>query len=217
MSCSMLHGLGDCTPENHCDCLAPTITDNARAEAERRWPRLYGPEETLTYPREAVREHTRAGFMAGAEWAAGRAASVATEAVERIARQIARETAMTGRDALELVEAVQALQDAETTTATTDEAVGELLKRMSDAVTQLEALRAEHWEASERQRLHGKIEGIKLAASYVEEIHAAMERRRRLSEMTRQAFEDGLYETTAEDYTEALRRARAVLHLRGGA
>src|SRR5690625_1710253 len=51
----------------------PSVTDNARAEAERRWPRLYGPEETLTYPREAVREHTRAGFMAGAEWAAARA------------------------------------------------------------------------------------------------------------------------------------------------
>lgn len=58
---------------------------------------------------------------------------------------------------------------AETTTATTDEAVGELLERMSDAVTQLEALRAEHREASECQRLHGKIEGVKLAASYVEE------------------------------------------------
>ena len=49
-------------------------------------------------------------------------AETTTEAVERIARQIARETAMTGRDALELVEAVHALQDAETTTATTEDA-----------------------------------------------------------------------------------------------
>ena len=58
---------------------------------------------------------------------------------------------------------------AETTTATTEDAVGELLKRMSNAVTRLEALRAQNWDASEGQRLHGKIEGVKLAASYVEE------------------------------------------------
>lgn len=41
-----------------------------------------------------------------------------------------------------------------------------------------------------------------------EEVRAAMERRHRLAEMTRQAAADGLYETGAEDYTEALRRAR---------
>src|SRR5690606_29421939 len=58
---------------------------------------------------------------------------------------------------------------AETTTATTEDAVGELLKRMSNAVTRLEALRAQNWDASEGQRPHGKIEGVKLAASYVEE------------------------------------------------
>lgn len=63
----------------------------------------------------------------------------------------------------------RAADRAETTTVTTDEAVGELLERMSDAVTRLEALRAEHWDASECQRLHGKVEGVKLAASYVEE------------------------------------------------
>lgn len=34
-------------------------------------------------------------------------------------------------------------------------------------------------------------------------------RRRHLAEMTRQAFADGLYETSAADYAEALRRARA--------
>ncbi|MCH6468409.1 excisionase family DNA-binding protein [Sinomonas terrae] len=34
------------------------------------------------------------------------------------------------------------------------------------------------------------------------------ERRSRLAEMTRQAAEDGLYERSAEDYREALRRAR---------
>lgn len=49
----------------------------------------------------------------GGEWA-----ETTTEATERIARQIARETAMTGMDAREYVEAVQALRHAETTTAT---------------------------------------------------------------------------------------------------
>ena len=43
-------------------------------------------------------------------------AETTTEATERIARQIAATSAMTGRDALELVEAVQELQNAETTT-----------------------------------------------------------------------------------------------------
>ena len=66
----------------------PSVTDNARAEAEKRWPRLYGPEETLTYPREAVREHTRGGFVAGykAGWAAGRAetTTATTEDAEEV-------------------------------------------------------------------------------------------------------------------------------------
>lgn len=46
------------------------------------------------------------------------------------------------------------------------------------------------------------------AAHTDEETRAAMGRRRHLAEMTRQAFTDGLYETSAEDYAEALRRAR---------
>lgn len=46
------------------------------------------------------------------------------------------------------------------------------------------------------------------AAHTDEEIRAAMGRRRHLAEMTRQAFADGLYETSAADYAEALRRAR---------
>lgn len=58
---------------------------------------------------------------------------------------------------------------ATTETTTAVDAVGELLEWMSNAVTQLEALRDEHWDASERQRLLGKVEGVKLAASYVEE------------------------------------------------
>lgn len=48
--------------------------------------------------------------------AAAARAETTTEATERIARQIAATSAMTGRDALDLVEAVQALQNAETTT-----------------------------------------------------------------------------------------------------
>lgn len=48
--------------------------------------------------------------------ALGMRAETTAEATERIARQIAATSAMTGRDALEIVEAVQALQNAETTT-----------------------------------------------------------------------------------------------------
>src|SRR5690625_3936376 len=50
-------------------------TDNARAEAERHYPALNADDEALTYPRSAIREHARGGFVKGYEagWAAGRA------------------------------------------------------------------------------------------------------------------------------------------------
>lgn len=50
----------------------PSVTDNARAEAMRRYPSDIA-DRGLTYPTGAVREHSRAAFVAGAEWAAGRA------------------------------------------------------------------------------------------------------------------------------------------------
>src|SRR5690625_3978622 len=50
----------------------PSVTDNARAEAERRYPSDVA-DRGLTYPTGAVREHSQAAFVAGAEWAAGRA------------------------------------------------------------------------------------------------------------------------------------------------
>src|SRR5690625_3313198 len=64
----------------------------------------------------------------------------ATEATERIARQIAATTAMTGLDARECVKAVQAIQRAETTTATpadltvTDAARAEAWRRFPDGI-----------------------------------------------------------------------------------
>ena len=66
---------------------------------------------------EMYLEDARAALEAAAPLIAATArAETTTEATERIARQIAATSAMTGRDALELVEAVQALQNAETTT-----------------------------------------------------------------------------------------------------
>jgi len=47
----------------------PSVTDNARAEAERRWPHGEYRDPLM---RGAMREKQRA-FVAGAEWAAGRA------------------------------------------------------------------------------------------------------------------------------------------------
>ena len=65
---------------------------------------------------ERGRARARAALEAVAPLIAATArAETTTEATERIARQIAATSAMTGRDALELVEAVQALQNAETT------------------------------------------------------------------------------------------------------
>src|SRR5690625_1295668 len=96
----------------------PTVTDNARAEAERHYPAPNADDETLTYPRSAVREHARGGFVKGYEagWAAGRAEAT-TEATDRTARQIAATTAMPGLNAREYVNAARAIQRAETTTA----------------------------------------------------------------------------------------------------
>ena len=89
----------------------PSVTDDARAEADRRW----GDRRTSDrLPMDWLDEGMASGFVLGAQWAAGRAETT-TEATERIARQIAATSAMTGRDALDLVEAVQALQNAETT------------------------------------------------------------------------------------------------------
>ena len=66
--------------------------------------------------RESWRAVARAALEAVAPLIAATArAETTTEATERIARQIAATSAMTGGDALELVEAVQALQNAETT------------------------------------------------------------------------------------------------------
>lgn len=45
-------------------------TDNARAEAERRYPSDVA-DRGLTYPTGAVREHSQAAFVAGARWATG--------------------------------------------------------------------------------------------------------------------------------------------------
>ena len=89
----------------------PSVTDDARAEAAQRW----GDRRTSDrLPMDWLNEGMASGFVLGAQWAADRAET--TTAPERIARQIAATSAMTDRDALELVEAVQALQNAETTT-----------------------------------------------------------------------------------------------------
>ena len=69
------------------------------------------------YAQREERASVRAALEAVAPLIAATArAETTTEATERIARQIAATSAMTGRDALGLVEAVQALQNAETTT-----------------------------------------------------------------------------------------------------
>src|SRR5690625_2117186 len=59
-------------------------TDNARAEAERHYPALNADDEALTYPRSAVREHARGGFVKGYEagWAAALAAGRAETTTE---------------------------------------------------------------------------------------------------------------------------------------
>src|SRR5690625_140066 len=50
----------------------PPVTDDARAEAERRYPSDVA-HRGLTHPTGAVREHRQAAFVAGAERAAARA------------------------------------------------------------------------------------------------------------------------------------------------
>jgi hypothetical protein len=41
------------------------LAARARAEAERHWPALRDDDERPTYPRAALREHKRGGYMAG--------------------------------------------------------------------------------------------------------------------------------------------------------
>src|SRR5690625_1778888 len=62
----------------------PSVTDDARAEAERRYPSDVA-DRGLTYPTGAVREHSQAAFVAGAAWAAGRVEAT-TATVEDAAR-----------------------------------------------------------------------------------------------------------------------------------
>lgn len=92
-------------------------------------------------------------------------------------------------------------------TATTEDAVVDLLGRLSSAVTRLEGLRDEHWDPAERQRLHGKAEGVKLAAGYVEEA-------RGLLATARPDTTTDLIDTPAvrEVQAQALEAAAAVLY-----
>src|SRR5690625_1049701 len=90
-------------------------TDNARAEAERHYPALNADDEALTYPRSAVREHARGGFVKGYEagWAAALAAGRAettTEDVYRLAYDVMRHHPGVWYDSLRA--AVEALADA---------------------------------------------------------------------------------------------------------
>src|SRR5690625_511327 len=86
-----------------------------RAEAERpacTWPRCKSPATGKCFAWCKCICHE----WSAAQQAAGRAETT-IEATERIARQIAASTAMTGTDARQYVEAIQAIQHAETTTA----------------------------------------------------------------------------------------------------
>lgn len=79
----------------------PSVTDNARAEAERHYPALNADDEALTYPRSAVREHARGGFVKGYEagWtaalAAGRAETDDHHTANGLGRLITAATALT--------------------------------------------------------------------------------------------------------------------------
>ena len=78
---------------------------------------------------ETATDNLGDAYMLGYSAAAQRAEAT-TEATERIARQIAASTAMTGTDAREYVEAIQALQRAETTTATAEDAARVLFDQL---------------------------------------------------------------------------------------
>src|SRR5690625_7923369 len=90
-------------------------TDNARAEAERHYPALNADDEALTYPRSAVREHARGGFVKGYEagWAAALAAGRAETTTEE-ARRVGLD-AFYDRDGKAILD-VYAAGRAETTT-----------------------------------------------------------------------------------------------------
>jgi len=59
----------------------PSVTDDARAEAEVRWPDHLEPADAdrIMYPRSAVRQLLRDTFVVGAQWAASRHAETTTE------------------------------------------------------------------------------------------------------------------------------------------
>ena len=87
--------------------------------------------ETAARAMDRAYNYARAALDAAAPLIAATACAETTaEATERIARQLAATSAMTGRDALELIEAVQALQNVETTTVT-DDARAEAMSRYS--------------------------------------------------------------------------------------
>src|SRR5690625_1232223 len=90
-------------------------TDNARAEAERHYPALNADDEALTYPRSAVREHARGGFVKGYEagWAAALAAGRAETTTEDARRVVL--DAFYDRDGKAILD-VYAAGRAETTT-----------------------------------------------------------------------------------------------------
>ena len=60
-----------------------TIRDDARQEAERRWPALNPGDVELTYPRGALRATARKAFEAGAVWASEQADREPSDAEER--------------------------------------------------------------------------------------------------------------------------------------
>ena len=60
------------TEEAECPADRPSVTDDARAESERRYNSA-ALHSDLTYPAHALESHRRGAFVAGAEWAAGRA------------------------------------------------------------------------------------------------------------------------------------------------
>src|SRR5690625_28911 len=90
-------------------------TDNARAEAERHYPALNADDEALTYPRSAVREHARGGFVKGYEaaWASALAAGRAETTTEDARRVVL--DAFYDRDGKAILD-VYAAGRAETTT-----------------------------------------------------------------------------------------------------
>lgn len=79
-----------------------SIRDDARQEAERRYPALNPDAEDLTYPRSAIRRMTRGAFEAGAVWASEQADREPSDAeVSRAAHAMAAwKKARTGAPAM---------------------------------------------------------------------------------------------------------------------